>query len=521
MGNINNPNYTHYVVAGGKIQSGWEYKEDAADAKAELPSKAGAKVVAKSALNSRHGIDANNDQHWHDNDSFRKLLHEAVNNSDYTHYVVAGGKIESGWEYKEDATEQVKENLHPKVAAAAKVVAKSALSRHGIDPENDSHWHDQASMKKLTESLGSSPIRALTEGNLYEFGRGLKKELTERAMHIMNGVDMKRLLEFARRRELLEFNYDHPDYSHFVIGRGKIISGHSSPEAAGFRHSRMPLKIQRDAKVISRDKLKKPFFDPSNNDHWAKPEDLKEAYGEDILSESTIGDYIKRAAGDTQQATHYVVQKRGERSLISAASVGPEHAKSLADRLNKDSNVSKSKLSPRGTYHVVAASDLHKHGLSPENEKHWEGWHMLNEGAESHFLVVPNVYGEHKIWSSHESEEEANSIKAHLNASPRMVDPAYVVARGEMGKHGLNPNDMSQWHGNTANRMHEQEDQPDNAVDPLSREAVKALFKDYKRNVAPSQNNDDVEAHSEDGKTRAGDHSKADDPEPAKHTPGA
>ena len=86
----------------------------------------------------------------------KKVLDGArkLNQKDYAFYVVAKGKIESGWEYREDATDQAKDNLPPSMSA--KVYAKSALKKLELNPDDNSHWLTQADlMDAAGESDGS------------------------------------------------------------------------------------------------------------------------------------------------------------------------------------------------------------------------------------------------------------------------------------------------------------------------------------------------------------------------------
>ena len=49
--------YTHFVVAGGRILSGWEYAEDARDAKLDSPSTFGPLRVLTRTGCKRIGLD--------------------------------------------------------------------------------------------------------------------------------------------------------------------------------------------------------------------------------------------------------------------------------------------------------------------------------------------------------------------------------------------------------------------------------------------------------------------------------
>ena len=60
-----------------------------------------------------------------------------INMKDYKFWVVADGKIQSGWEYKEDAQDGLED--HPK----GKVLTRQGLKSKGLDPDNDAHWFTQ------------------------------------------------------------------------------------------------------------------------------------------------------------------------------------------------------------------------------------------------------------------------------------------------------------------------------------------------------------------------------------------
>jgi hypothetical protein len=67
------------------------------------------------------------------------LLNEKLNQKDYKFYVIAKNKIESGWEYKEDAKDQLGE-LPKNLAKGAKVYAKSHLKKLNLNPDDDKDW---------------------------------------------------------------------------------------------------------------------------------------------------------------------------------------------------------------------------------------------------------------------------------------------------------------------------------------------------------------------------------------------
>lgn len=63
-----------------------------------------------------------------------------MNQRGYEFYVVAKGKIESGWEYQEDAKEHKAENMDSRLKAEAKIVKKSGLKALDLNPDDNSHW---------------------------------------------------------------------------------------------------------------------------------------------------------------------------------------------------------------------------------------------------------------------------------------------------------------------------------------------------------------------------------------------
>ena len=67
------------------------------------------------------------------------------NQTHYKFYVVVHQKsgqpkIESGWTYKEDAREQLHDNLPPALAAKGKVLTKRGLVQQALNADDDSSW---------------------------------------------------------------------------------------------------------------------------------------------------------------------------------------------------------------------------------------------------------------------------------------------------------------------------------------------------------------------------------------------
>jgi len=65
-----------------------------------------------------------------------------INNPDYTHYVIVNGKIESGWEYPEDAKDNAREILEFQPRTAVKIYSLRHLNKIGLDPNDDANWHN-------------------------------------------------------------------------------------------------------------------------------------------------------------------------------------------------------------------------------------------------------------------------------------------------------------------------------------------------------------------------------------------
>ncbi len=194
----NNPNYSHYVVAKGKIESGWEYKEDAKEHVSEnLPDslKAGAKVVAKSAL-SRHSIDPENNDHWH------------------TSKTIKEGKIESGHESKNEASFHHSENLPKHLKGESRVVSRDELKKGHLDPSNKDHW-------AKTSDLKESFVSILEEGDVFSFSDAIKESLAMKAHIVIENCDKKRLLDAARGGQISEMR-DAPDQAMYPLTRREV-----------------------------------------------------------------------------------------------------------------------------------------------------------------------------------------------------------------------------------------------------------------------------------------------------------
>lgn len=240
------------------------------------------------------------------------------NNPDYTHYVVTKGKIESGWEYREDAKDHVSDSLPDYAKPGAKVVAKSALSRHSIDPTNDDHWHTQKSLKEAdVDDEAKKNFMKDREGvpfedaDEYTPGSRIKART---AGHKDSSVAKSPLSV-----KIVESFYDDKKYTHYVVARGKIESGHESKEDADFHHSdNLPKHLKSESRVVSRDELKKGHLDASNKDHWAKTSDLKESVVAKIMEGDmySFNDIVKNSLGERAQ---FVIENCDKSGLLEAA----------------------------------------------------------------------------------------------------------------------------------------------------------------------------------------------------------
>ena len=80
-------------------------------------------------------------------------LTEGYNQKEYRYYVVSGNKIMSGWEYKEDAEEERKDNMPEKHKAGAKVYTKLTLVAKDLDPADDKNWYTLDEGKTIKDTL--------------------------------------------------------------------------------------------------------------------------------------------------------------------------------------------------------------------------------------------------------------------------------------------------------------------------------------------------------------------------------
>lgn len=133
----------------------------------DLPSKAGRDELFELGLVGRNGDGGN----WLTEagkdaaaglptlDAARKHNQKA-----YSVYVVVGNKIESGWEYDDDAKEHKSENMPSKLRATAKVLKMAALKSKGIDPNDNASWLTGASLDSADLSEAQAIAAQVLDG---------------------------------------------------------------------------------------------------------------------------------------------------------------------------------------------------------------------------------------------------------------------------------------------------------------------------------------------------------------------
>tara|TARA_R110000824_G_scaffold397559_2_gene600558 strand:- start:606 stop:887 length:282 start_codon:yes stop_codon:yes gene_type:complete len=67
-----------------------------------------------------------------------KVLIGKNNDKDYKFYTVVKDKIEGGWEYKDDAKDNIDEMKEEGIRG--KILSITGLERKGIDPNDDKNW---------------------------------------------------------------------------------------------------------------------------------------------------------------------------------------------------------------------------------------------------------------------------------------------------------------------------------------------------------------------------------------------
>jgi len=81
-----------------------------------------------------------------------KEASEQINNPDYKFYVVANGVIHSGWEYIEDAKDDIKELEEN--GLKARVYQRFGLKKLGLSPDNNSDWGNAYKTNKVEQNEG-------------------------------------------------------------------------------------------------------------------------------------------------------------------------------------------------------------------------------------------------------------------------------------------------------------------------------------------------------------------------------
>lgn len=79
------------------------------------------------------------------------------NQKGYAFYVVAKGKIESGWEYNDDAKEHKADNMPDQLKAGAKIYRAGGLKALGLDPNDNAAWLTTAALDGVGEQPKGFP----------------------------------------------------------------------------------------------------------------------------------------------------------------------------------------------------------------------------------------------------------------------------------------------------------------------------------------------------------------------------
>ena len=208
----------------------------------------------------------------------------SIDNEEYKYYVVLdGGKIESGWEYREDALDRFNELTADGIAS--KVVARKKLN--GIE-KNDSSWH-KGPIKKASVETHLSPdtdngIDAICDdcGGEIAVSYDEKTAKTDfvctqcgkRIPEDMLSKESKKAMRKAAMRADQPL-YDVKDqvgeldkktYTHYVVldKDGTIESGHASLKKAEARMEKLR-KEGFPCHIVERDGLK---LRPTDDTHW-------------------------------------------------------------------------------------------------------------------------------------------------------------------------------------------------------------------------------------------------------------
>lgn len=78
-----------------------------------------------------------NNTEWNKLLKENSIILEKINDRNYIYWVVVNNKIESGWEYREDATDHL-EDLPP--GKKGRVYSRIGLKKFNLNPDNDSDW---------------------------------------------------------------------------------------------------------------------------------------------------------------------------------------------------------------------------------------------------------------------------------------------------------------------------------------------------------------------------------------------
>jgi hypothetical protein len=125
--------------------------------------------------------------------TFKQYFTEKYNQKDYKFYVVitggkdagkkAVGKIESGWEYKEDAHDQVKE-IKSADRITSKVFTAQGLKNKGLNPDNDKDWIQGPMM----EASNAKPIVIKDGSWTYTFRVVENKEMPQPRFEMLYAI---------------------------------------------------------------------------------------------------------------------------------------------------------------------------------------------------------------------------------------------------------------------------------------------------------------------------------------------
>lgn len=106
-----------------------------------------------------------------------------INQRSYKYYVVVGDKIESGWDFKEDARDAQKDN-----GVGGKVLSKIYLKGQGIDPDDNASWMTGWPVARENRTVRQSGAHGLILGKpeQHRSGFGARGHTVERTP-VFNG----------------------------------------------------------------------------------------------------------------------------------------------------------------------------------------------------------------------------------------------------------------------------------------------------------------------------------------------